>query len=158
MSFLDNLREAAKDMGAAASGMFGNLANEAVKFKIQSMMEGTMAACALVSFANGSIKTEEKSKMKGYIVNSDALKIYDQAEVMEKFEEYIKKLSFDYPIGEVQCLQSIQKITKRSDAAELLVKVCCSIAAADGDFDNKEKAVVKKICSALDLNYKDFIS
>jgi tellurite resistance protein TerB len=37
-----------------------------------------------------------------------------------------------------------------------MVRVCCAIGAADGNFDNDEKAVVSKICTELGLNPKDF--
>ena len=37
-----------------------------------------------------------------------------------------------------------------------MVRVCCAIGAADGNFDDDEKAVVRKICAELNLNPKDF--
>lgn len=37
-----------------------------------------------------------------------------------------------------------------------MVRVCCAIGAADGNFDEGEKTVVRKICAELSLNPKDF--
>jgi len=38
----------------------------------------------------------------------------------------------------------------------LMVRVCCAIGAADGNFDENEKTAVRNICAELGLNPKDF--
>ena len=39
---------------------------------------------------------------------------------------------------------------------QLVVRVCCAIGAADGDIDERERAVVRRMCSELGLNSANF--
>ena len=52
-------------------------------------------------------------------------------------------------------MQAIGRV-KKPEEARLLVRVCCMIGAADGNFDDKERALVTDICRELELNPKDF--
>ncbi len=129
--------------------------NEITKFKSKDLLEAIVAGCALVSYANGSVLPEEKQKMMGYLKNSDQLKAFDSSDVIDKFQSYISKLEFDTTIGTGEAMQAIGKFRDKQQA-QLIVRVCCAIGAADGDFDDDEKAVVRRMCSELGLNPADF--
>jgi len=118
-------------------------------------MEGTLAACAMVANANGIIKPEEKRKMMGYIQRNEALSVYDTNEAIKVFDKYINDFSFDLEIGKGEALKAIGKIKDKNEA-QLLVRVCCSIGAADGDFDNDEKQCVREICNTLGIDTVQF--
>ncbi|MBF0101788.1 MAG: tellurite resistance TerB family protein [Desulfobacterales bacterium] len=51
---------------------------------------------------------------------------------------------------------SVGTIEKKPEEAKLMVRVCCAIGAADGNFDDTEKQIVRDICAELGLNPKDF--
>lgn len=144
MSFLDKLKE----------GLDESI-KQFKKFKSKSLMEGTLAACAMVANANGIIKPEEKRKMMGYIQRNEALSVYDTNEVIKVFDKFINDFSFDLEIGKGEALKAIGKI-KNKDEGQLLIRVCCSIGAADGDFDNDEKQCVREICGTLGLDCTQF--
>ena len=59
-------------------------------------------------------------------------------------------------IGRAEALKSIGQLRKKEDAARLLVRVCCAIGSADGDFDESERAACRTICNELGLNPGDF--
>ena len=59
-------------------------------------------------------------------------------------------------MGEAECLAEVSKLKKKSDQATMLIGKCCAIGEADGDFDDNEKAAVRKMCAALDLNPAQF--
>ena len=144
MSFLDKLKEG-----------FDDAVNQFKKLKNKNLMEGTLAACALVANANGIIKPEEKRKVIGYIQRNDALSVYETSDVIKSFEKYIESFQFDLEIGKGECLKAVSKIKDKNEA-QLLVRVCCSIGAADGDFDNDEKQVVREVCNTLGLETSQF--
>lgn len=144
MSFLDKLKEGLDES-----------VKQFKKFKSKSLMEGTLAACAMVANANGIIKPEEKRKMMGYIQRNEALSVYDTNEVIKVFDKYINDFSFDLEIGKGEALKAIGKIKDKNEA-QLLVRVCCSIGAADGDFDNDEKQCVREICNTLGIDTAQF--
>lgn len=133
-----------------------NLKTEVGKYKNKTFLEATVAGCALVAAADGNVSSEEKQKMIGFMKQSDALSVFDISEAVALFNKYTENFSFDPTIGKAECLQVIGKLKKDESASRLLVRVCCAIGAADGDFDDAEKAVVREICMELGLNPQDF--
>ncbi|ADE16046.1 Tellurite resistance TerB [Nitrosococcus halophilus Nc 4] len=133
-----------------------NLKNEVTKIKNRDFLEGVVAGCALVAYADGVVKPEEKQKMMGFLKTSDVLSVFDTGDVIKLFEKFSDQFEFDLAIGEANALQAVSKVKKREGEARLLVRVCCAIGASDGDFDNSERKMVSKICSELGLNPADF--
>ncbi|MER2527745.1 MAG: tellurite resistance TerB family protein [Candidatus Competibacter denitrificans] len=138
------------------SEVTANLKTEVSKFKNKSFLEAVVAGCALVAHADGVVKPEEKQKMMGFLRNSEVLSVFDVQEVIAIFDKYSKQFEFDHQIGQASALQVVGKLKGKDAEARLMVRVCCAIGAADGNFDNDEKAVVSKICTELGLNPKDF--
>ena len=144
------------DIKTKATQLQGSLATELIKFRNRDLMDAILAGCALVATADGTVTSEEKEKMLGFVRNSDALKHYDTSLVIDTFQKYIGKLEFDFALGRAELLQEISKVSKKMDEARLLVRVCCAIGASDGDFGRQEKQVVHDICLELGINPTDF--
>jgi tellurite resistance protein TerB len=132
------------------------IADEVSKFRNQEFLEAVVAGCALVAAADGDISSDEKQKMAGFIQGSKELKAFDMAKVITSFNGYCEKFEFDQHIGRAEALKSIGKLRKKPDAARLLVRVCCAIGAADGDFDADEQQVCRVICQELGLTPSEF--
>ena len=94
--------------------------------------------------------------MLAFISNSDELKVFDSGDVIEQFNKISSKFDFDYDIGKAEALKIIAKLKNNSDAARLMIRVCCVIGAADGNFDNNEKKVIVTICRELGINEAEF--
>ena len=133
-----------------------NLKTEVTMLKNKSFLEEVVAGCALVAHADGVVRPEEKQKMMGFLRNSDVLSVFDAQEVISIFEKYSKQFDFDHQIGQASALQVVAKLKGKDSESRLMVRVCCAIGAADGNFDEHEKAIVSKICNELGLNPKDF--
>ncbi|HUS89589.1 MAG TPA: tellurite resistance TerB family protein [Desulfosporosinus sp.] len=136
------------------SGVTGITA-EYKKLANKTLMEGTIASCALVINANGIAKPEEKRKMLGFIKSNEQLKVYDTDKVINTFNKYFDKFDFDPEIAKGEILQIVAKI-KNPDEAQLLVRVLIAIGAADGDFDANEKNCVRDVIRTLGLMNSDF--
>lgn len=149
MALLDSI----KKMGQDASKL---LANEVTKFKNKDFLNAVIAGCALVASSDGTISADEKRKMLGYINHSDELKAFDQADVIDSFNKVALKFDFDYEIGKAEALKTIAKLKGNPDASKLMIRVCCAIGAADGDFDANEKKMVIAICHELGINEAEF--
>ena len=132
------------------------LATEVTKFKNQEFLDATVAACALVAAADGSIDASEKQKMAGFIENSKELQVFDMKKVIDGFNQVCSQFEFDQTIGKAEALRTVSKLKKKPDAARLLVRVCTAIGSADGDFDASERAVTREICTELELNPNEF--
>jgi len=133
-----------------------NLKTEVTRIRNKTFLEAVVAGCVLVAYADGVVKPEEKQKMMGFLQNSEVLSVFDSMEVIKLFEKFAQQFEFDFGIGEANALQAVGKLKTKESEARLMVRVCCAIGAADGDFDDSEKAMVRKICGELGLNPKDF--
>ncbi len=131
------------------------LNTEITKFKSKDFLEAVVAGCALVAYADGSVSSEEKQKMMGFLRTSDQLKVFDSGDVIKIFQKYVEKFEFDAAIGTGEVMQAVCKFRDKPQA-QLVVRVCCAIGAADGNFDQKEQEIVRRMCSELGLNPSDF--
>jgi len=111
---------------------------------------------ALVAAADGTISSEEKQKMAGFIRNSDELKHFAMPDVIVYFEKVVGNFDFDAAIGKAEALKLIGRLRGNPEQARVMVRVACAIGASDGNFDQKERAVVREICVELGLNPSDF--
>ncbi|MDR2076006.1 MAG: tellurite resistance TerB family protein [Desulfovibrio sp.] len=133
-----------------------SLSSEVKKFKSKAFLEAAVAGCAIVAASDGVISPEEKRKMIGFISQNDALRVFDSSEAVKLFQKYADAYDFDAEVGKAQALKAVAQMKKKSDEARLLVRVCCAIGAADGNFDAKEKEAVRDICRELGQNPADF--
>lgn len=133
-----------------------SLGSEVKKFKSKSFLEATVAGCAIVAAADGVISPDEKRKMMGFINQSEALKVFDTNEAIKLFQKYADAYDFDAEVGKAQALKAVAQLKKKPEEARLLIRVCCAIGAADGNFDDDEKAAVRDICNELGQNPADF--
>jgi len=146
---LDWLKKNTENARAALTAEIG-------KYKNRAFMEAVVSGCALVAAADGDVSSEEKQKMVGYLQSSSELKVFKMVDVMNAFNEAVSKFEFDAEIGKAEALKTISKIRNDEGAAKLLVRVCCAIGSADGDFDASERAMVALIATDLGLNPAEF--
>ena len=125
-------------------------------FRNREFMEAVLAACAMIASADGDVSSAEKQKMMGYVTNADELKHFGQDKVIAYFQSIIGKMEFDPALGRAEALKVIGRIKGKEEQARMVVRVACVIGASDGNFDDKEKAVVRQICVDLGLNPADF--
>jgi tellurite resistance protein TerB len=133
------------------------LKDEALRFKNRSFMEACTAGCAIIANADGVVTPDEKRKMMGFMQTSDVLSLYETTDVIASFEKHCKPYDFDAQIGEAQALKAVAVLRSKPAEARLLVRACCVIAAADGNFDVNERDAVKRMCGELGLDPADFL-
>ncbi|TXH69628.1 MAG: Tellurite resistance TerB [Thiothrix sp.] len=129
----------------------GQLTAEVSKYRNREFMEACVAGCALVSVADGNVNSEEKQKMMKFIQQSDELKVFDTKDVIDYFNKINSNFDFDFEIGKAEALKVIGKLREKPEAARLMVRVCIAIGNSDGNFDGKEKQMVRDICADLGI-------
>ena len=149
MSFWDRL----KDNVAA---MNTSLQTNVSKFKNNDFASGSMAMCAMIAAADGSVDGTEKSKTAALIANNETLKIFPAAELKEKFDFFCNKLTADFDFGRIEALQAIGKLKKKDDQARAVIQIGIIIGSADGNFDKDEKKAVRDACHTLGINPEEF--
>ncbi len=149
MPIWDQLKQKSGEMSA-------QLKTKAHTFKNSNFSDASMAMCALVAAADGSIDPSERQKTASYIASNDILSIFPPDELRTKFADYCLKLERDYDFGKIDVLQSIGKLKKKPDQARAVIQIGIIIGAADGNFDDHEKKAVREACFACGIDPTEF--
>ncbi len=149
MGFFDNLKEQVAELN-------NSLQSSVKKYKNAKFADAAMAACALIAAADGTIDASERKKTASYITKSEALAVFDVAELQQKFVSYCDKLSADFDFGKIEMLQIIGKLRGKEEQARTVIQVAIIIGGADGNFDDDEKMAVRDICNTVGINPAEF--
>lgn len=149
MSFFDDLKQKTAEV---VSG----IKNEFAKYKNASTLNALMATCAYVAAADGHIDSAEKRKMVGFVKNSPIISVFGDTAAIKVFNEHAERFEFDHEIGAAEALRVIGQFRGNSDIARLIIRAGIAIGNADGNFDDDEKDVMRKICAELNETPKDF--
>ena len=143
--FLNNLKQKA-----------GDLKNEVLKFKNKDFLNAAVSGSVLISMADGHVSSEEKQKMMRFIENYEALSVFSSKEIVESFQNIMSQIEFDKDLGETKAYDAIRKMKGNDDASRLIMRLIIAIAGADGNFDDSEKRVARKIAMEINLNPAEF--
>ncbi len=128
----------------------------ALKFKNKEFLNAAMAGSALIALADGEISAPEKQKMVKFIETHEALSVFTTSDVIKAFQDYVSQIEFDKDIGDAKAYEAIRKLKSNDEAARLVMRMILSIAASDGNFDDDEKSVARKVAQELNLNASEF--
>ncbi len=134
----------------------GELKTEALKFKNKNFLNAAMAGSALLALADGEITPDEKKKMLKFIGNYEPLTVFKTTEIITAFGDFVTQLEFDQDLGEATAFEAIGKMKGNDPAARLIMRLVIAIGAADGDFDDYEKKMARRIVNELGLSAAEF--
>ncbi len=140
----------------SAQGMQTQLVAKKNDLKSGSFRDASMAMCALVAAADGSIDPEERRKVAGLISSNEVLSNFPADQLLQIFNGYCDKLTADFDFGKVGVIQDIGKTKKKPAEARAVIQIGIIIGGADGSFDKDEQNVVKEACFAVGLAPSEF--
>ncbi|MEU9634686.1 tellurite resistance TerB family protein [Streptomyces tendae] len=140
----------------SASQMQTQLVAKKNDLKSGAFRDASMAMCALVAAADGSVDPSERQRVAQLISTNEVLQNFPADDLRRRFESNLDKLTSDFAFGKVGILQEIAKAKKKPAEARAVVQIGIVIGGADGDFDKDERAVVREACYALDLPPHEF--
>ena len=149
MALWDRIKESASTMQTQLEAKKNDLKSGAFR-------DASMAMCALVAAADGTIDAAERQRVAQLIATNDVLQNFPADDLRRRFDENIGKLTADFAFGKVTVLQEIAKAKKKPAEARAVIQIGIIIGGADGDFDKTEQAVVREACFALDLPPHEF--
>ena len=145
MRFLDNLKAVSQQLNAKKS-----------QFRSREFAHGSIAMCALIAAADGSIDACEKDKTAELIATNEVLSIFDADELRALFDAYVSKLETNYDLGKVELTRIVSKLKGKPDQARAMIQIGIIIGGADGIFDPYEQAAVRNACKAVGLAPAEF--
>ncbi|MCW2875591.1 tellurite resistance TerB family protein [Actinacidiphila oryziradicis] len=149
MALWDRLKESASTMQTQLNTKKNDLKSGAFR-------DASMAICALVAAADGSIDPSERRRVAGLIATNEVLQNFPADDLQRRFDDYLNKLTADFDFGKVSVLQEVAKAKKKPAEARAVIQIGIIIGGADGDFDKTEQAVVREACYALGLPPAEF--
>ena len=149
MALWDRFKESAQTMQTQLNAKKNDLKSGAFR-------DASMAMCALVAAADGSIDPAERQRVATLIGTNDVLQNFPALDLQRRFDEYLTKLTSDFDFGKVAILQEIAKVQKKPTEARAVIQIGIVIGGADGIFDKTEQAVVREACFAVGLNPTEF--
>ncbi|MEU0255398.1 TerB family tellurite resistance protein [Streptomyces sp. NPDC006184] len=140
----------------SASTMQTQLVAKKNDLKSGAFRDASMAMCALVAAADGTIDPSERQRVAQLIATNEVLQNFLADDLRRRFEDNLNKLTADFAFGKVSVLQEIAKAKKKPAEARAVIQIGIVIGGADGDFDKTEQAVVREACFTLDLPPHEF--
>ena len=134
-----------------------NARNVVSKYMGKDLTEALVAGSALVAMADGIIDPSEREKLIEYFRTSQEMRGININEVDSRFNYFVQSIQRDGMMGKAEALRAIGKLASKPDAARLVVRLCCAIGFADGEFSPVEKKVVEEICHEVHLDPREFI-
>ncbi|QED46552.1 TerD family protein [Cytobacillus dafuensis] len=128
------------------------------RYKSQDVMDAVVAACALVSLADGRLDQTERQKMMEFVNQSEELRVFDSNKVIQQFNYFVQKIERDAIIGRAEAFKALGRVRSKPEIARLVARYCIALGYADGQFDPSEKEIVAQICLELGLNPNEFLS
>lgn len=149
MAFWDRLRESGQGLQSQLMAKKNELTSGAFR-------DASMAMCALVAAADGTVDSSERQRTAGLIASNEVLQNFPADDLQRRFNAYVDKLTADFDFGKVSVLQDIAKAKKKPAEARAVIQIGIVIGGADGHFDENEKAVVREACHAVGLPPSEF--
>lgn len=149
MALWDKFKQSAQNMQTQLVAKKNDLKSGAFR-------DASMAMCALVAAADGTIDQAETAKVAQLIASNEVLRNFDKDDLQRRFYGYANQLQADYQIGKVQIMQEIAKAKKKPDEARAVIQIGIVIGGADGNFDPQERAAVREACFALGIAPAEF--
>lgn len=128
------------------------------RYKSQDVLDAIVAACALVSLADGRLDPSERQKMIEFVNQSEELRVFETNKVIQQFNYFVQKIERDSIIGRAEAFRAIGRVRSKPEIARLVARYCIALGFADGHFDPSEKQTVSDICMELGLNPHEFLS
>jgi len=126
------------------------------QYRSKEFANASMAMCALIAAADGSVDATERRKTAALIANNDVLAVFPPDELRQKFDWYCDKLGNDFDFGKVEAIATIGKLKSKPDQARAAISIGLIIGAADGTFDADERKAVKEACFAVGIPPAEF--
>ncbi len=149
MAFWDQLKSKTAEMS-------GQLKTKASQFQSKEFANASMAMCALIAAADGSIDASERQKTAALIGSNDVLAVFPPDELRQKFDWYCDKLQKDFAFGKVEAVATIAKLKSKPDQARAVIQIGIIIGGADGTFDADERGAVRDACFAVGIAPAEF--
>ncbi|MET9847957.1 tellurite resistance TerB family protein [Streptomyces ossamyceticus] len=138
------------------SALKSQLTSLKTELKSGAYRDASMAMCALVAAADGTVDPAERQHVESLILNNDVLQNFPADQLRQRFNKHVDQLSFNFQQGKAAVLQEIAKAAKKPQEARAVVQTGFVVAGADGYIAPAEEQVLREACGVLGLPTQEF--
>ncbi|WP_329026254.1 tellurite resistance TerB family protein [Streptomyces sp. NBC_00690] len=153
-------RPAAGASGGSKAQLVGLLKSQLGSLKTElksgSYRDASMAMCALVAAADGSVDPAERQHVESLILQNDVLQNFPPEQLRQRFNKHVDQLMFNFPQGKAEAMQEIAKAAKKPMEAKAVVQTGFVVAGADGYIAPAEAQILREACMALGVSPQEF--
>ncbi|WP_049566960.1 tellurite resistance TerB family protein [Streptomyces sp. SBT349] len=143
--------------GSQLVGAFKNqLSSMKTELKSGAFRDASMAMCALVAAADGTVDGAERQRVESLIVSNDVLQNFPADSLRQRFNKHVDQLVSNFPVGKGAVMQEIAKVQKKPTEARAVIQTGIVIAGADGYFSQVEQQVIREVCGTLGIAPSEF--
>ena len=126
-----------------------SLSRRSARHEDRRFLDATMAASALVAFADGDVSFSEWIRLDQILEQLKQQRVFDVREAVNRFNDVVEKLQRKPEDGRNRALETIARFAGDADAARQMIRIACALSLADGDFSEREQQQVAELCSKL---------
>jgi len=115
-------------------------------------MDAVVAACSMVSQADGWITPDERTRMLDRMRNSPTVAFFGTDDVLALFNALNLRFERDPEDGEATAEIAVARLRGQPGPSHLLIETACSVAEADGGFDAEERVMILRLCKLLGVD------
>lgn len=144
-------------------GIFGSVFGKKIaegkanlkKIENKDLMEAVVAACVLVSYADGECEEKELKATEDLIRANEQLKHFG-AEITETTNRFDSIMRAGPRVGKMKLMREITDVKADQQQKEEVFLTALTIAEADGEIEPAELQILKEIGQAFGLSLKDY--
>ncbi|MDO0934834.1 tellurite resistance TerB family protein [Streptomyces sp. DG2A-72] len=122
------------------------------ELKSGAYRDASMAMCALVAAADGTVDPAERQHVESLIVSNDVLQNFPPDQLRQRFNKHVDQLAVNFQHAKAEAMQEIAKAAKKPTEARAVVQTGFVVAGADGYIAPAEEQVLREACAALGLS------
>ena len=126
-----------------------SLFSKSERARNKPLLDAAMAVSALVATADGGISFAKRHTVDDVLASVDAFKIFDVHLAIDVFEAFAEDIQSDPEGGQAGAMRAIRALAGEPESAQLLVRVACAVARADGRYSVPAIAHIREIAAGL---------
>ncbi|MBM7454519.1 tellurite resistance protein TerB [Oceanisphaera litoralis] len=128
---------------------------EVKKLENRDLMEALVGGCLLVAYADGELEAAELDNLEKQIAANPALEGFG-GEINAILSKFTQMFEAGPLIGQMKVMREIADIKTSKEESEEVFVAMLTIAQADGEVEDAEVAVLKKVGQLLGVNLREF--
>ncbi len=122
----------------------------------RQFLDAAMAACALVTVADGSVRFSQRVRVDQVMEALEELKVFDPHVGVNLFNDYVQGILSGVEEGRARALRAVEReIDQHPEKAEMLIRICLAVSEVDGEIPLTEQVEIVGLCNRLGVNPGD---